>query len=97
MNSYKHQVHYYETDMMGVVHHSNYIRWFFMSEGCEGSLGQGQEVIDLVRSKGFSNQKMDNSLEINYESGEKFLMETFEAKYPKCGIVYGVLPVILIA
>lgn len=63
-----------------------------MSEGCEGSLGQGQEVIDLVRSKGFSNQKMDNSLEINYESGEKFLMETFEAKYPKCGIVYGVTP-----
>ena len=23
----KHKVQYYETDMMGVVHHSNYIRW----------------------------------------------------------------------
>ena len=23
----KQQVHYYETDKMGVVHHSNYIRW----------------------------------------------------------------------
>lgn len=23
-----HDVHYYETDKMGVVHHSNYIRWF---------------------------------------------------------------------
>ena len=23
----KHRVQYYETDMMGVVHHSNYIRW----------------------------------------------------------------------
>lgn len=22
------KVNYYETDMMGVVHHSNYIRWF---------------------------------------------------------------------
>lgn len=63
-----------------------------MSEGCEGSLGQGQEVIDLVRSKGFSNQKMDNSLEINCECGEKFLIETFEAKCPKRGIVYGVTP-----
>lgn len=26
--TYEHLVHYYETDQMGVVHHSNYIRWF---------------------------------------------------------------------
>lgn len=25
---YIHKVQYYETDAMGVVHHSNYIRWF---------------------------------------------------------------------
>ncbi len=25
---YEHLVHYYETDQMAVVHHSNYIRWF---------------------------------------------------------------------
>lgn len=25
---YEHQVQYYETDQMGCVHHSNYIRWF---------------------------------------------------------------------
>lgn len=25
---YKRQAHYYETDRMGVIHHSNYIRWF---------------------------------------------------------------------
>lgn len=24
---YKHKIQYYETDQMGVVHHSNYIRW----------------------------------------------------------------------
>ena len=28
---YRHVVHYYETDKMGVTHHSNYIRW--MEEG----------------------------------------------------------------
>ena len=28
MFSYEHNVKYYETDQMGVVHHSNYIRWF---------------------------------------------------------------------
>ena len=25
---YTHKVQYYETDQMGIVHHSNYIRWF---------------------------------------------------------------------
>lgn len=28
MEAYTHKVQYYETDQMGVVHHSNYIRWF---------------------------------------------------------------------
>lgn len=27
MNAYQHTVQYYETDRMGVTHHSNYIRW----------------------------------------------------------------------
>ncbi|MCR5060334.1 MAG: acyl-CoA thioesterase [Saccharofermentans sp.] len=26
--SYEHVVQYYETDQMGIAHHSNYIRWF---------------------------------------------------------------------
>lgn len=28
LNQYRHKVQYYETDQMGIVHHSNYIRWF---------------------------------------------------------------------
>ena len=27
MKQYQHTVQYYETDQMGIVHHSNYIRW----------------------------------------------------------------------
>ena len=27
-HQYRHKVQYYETDKMGMVHHSNYIRWF---------------------------------------------------------------------
>ena len=27
MTAYSHRVQYYETDMMGVVHHANYIHW----------------------------------------------------------------------
>ena len=26
-NTYQHKVQYYETDQMGIVHHSNYVRW----------------------------------------------------------------------
>lgn len=28
MVCYEHQAQYYETDQMGIIHHSNYIRWF---------------------------------------------------------------------
>ena len=28
MKMYRRKVFYYETDQMGIVHHSNYIRWF---------------------------------------------------------------------
>ena len=28
IQEYRHKVQYYETDQMGIVHHSNYIRWF---------------------------------------------------------------------
>ena len=27
MKAYRHEVHYYETDKMGITHHSNYVRW----------------------------------------------------------------------
>lgn len=38
MNPYQHKVQYYETDKMGIVHHSNYIRW--MEESRIDFLGQ---------------------------------------------------------
>ena len=25
---YNHKAQYYETDQMGIIHHSNYLRWF---------------------------------------------------------------------
>lgn len=28
LSQYEHKAHYYETDQMGIIHHSNYIRWF---------------------------------------------------------------------
>lgn len=38
MNLYEHKVQYYETDKMGITHHSNYIRW--MEEARIDFLGQ---------------------------------------------------------
>ena len=56
--TYKHKVQYYETDKMGIVHHSNYIRWmeeartFMLEEAGFGfekmeELGIGSPVLSV--------------------------------------------------
>lgn len=47
LRAYQHKVQYYETDQMGIVHHSNYIRWF------------EEARTDLLEQVGFSYQKME--------------------------------------
>lgn len=44
---YNRKPHYYETDMMGVVHHSNYIRWF------------EEARLDLMDQASFPYKKME--------------------------------------
>lgn len=47
MQDYEHQAQYYETDQMGIIHHSNYIRW--MEEARMAyltSIGFPMEVIE---------------------------------------------------
>lgn len=44
---YEHRVSYYETDQMGIVHHSNYIRWFEDAR------------VDFLEKAGFSYDKME--------------------------------------
>ena len=41
MYTYEHKVQYYETDKMGITHHSNYIRWMD-AFACSGSSGEGR-------------------------------------------------------
>lgn len=48
MTTYKHTVQYYETDKMGVTHHSNYIR--FMEEA----------RVNFLKSIGWSYDKMES-------------------------------------
>lgn len=47
MDSYRHTVQYYETDKMGITHHSNYIRW--MEEA----------RIDFLKQIGWSYDKLE--------------------------------------
>lgn len=54
---YKHQVQYYETDKMGITHHSNYIRWmeeartFLLDEiGCPYHQFEEEGLISPVMS-----------------------------------------------
>jgi acyl-CoA thioester hydrolase len=44
---YQHKVQYYETDQMGIVHHSNYIRWF------------EEARIDFLEKMGMGYQQME--------------------------------------
>ena len=52
-------VRFYETDLMGVVHHSNYIRWF--------EIGR----VDFLRSIGIELQDLMND-KILFPMAKKF-------------------------
>lgn len=44
---YIHKVQYYETDKMGIVHHSNYLRWFEEARtDMLEKIGMGYDVIE---------------------------------------------------
>lgn len=47
---YLHRVKYYETDMMAIVHHSNYIRWF--EEGRVDYMRKNSIVMADIESQG---------------------------------------------
>ena len=44
---YIHKAQYYETDQMGIIHHSNYIRWFEESR------------VDFMEQMGFGYKEME--------------------------------------
>ena len=74
MEPYRHKVQYYETDMMGITHHANYIRWMeearidFMNQiGFPYSAMEAQGIISPVKSVSCQYQHtstFDNQIEI---------------------------------
>lgn len=64
-----------------------------MHQGCDGSFGGGEQVVDKLRTMGFSGMAMPVETEISCEGcGTVFKMETLESRCPDCGMVYGVTP-----
>ena len=69
---YDHRVQYYETDQMGCVHHSNYIRWFEESRSdylayLSLSLHDTVRGRSAYRSVGEKIQRRENLSGISYQ------------------------------
>ena len=68
---YKHTVQYYETDKMGITHHSNYIRWMEESR------------VDYLEKRGYGYDRLEKegvispvvSVECSYKKPTTFMDE----------------------
>ena len=61
MEKYIHKVHYYETDKMGITHHSNYIRW--MEEA-------RVDYLEKIKCEYKNSTKFNNKIEIEVKIKE---------------------------
>ncbi len=68
MKEYKHTVQYYETDKMGITHHSNYIRW--MEEARVSFLSSIGWPFEKLEKEGIVSPVL--SLEIKYAHSTTF-------------------------
>lgn len=66
--AYRHQIQYYETDQMGVVHHSNYIRW--MEEA--RIYYMGQVGLDYIKMEENSLISPVHNIECKYIKPSRF-------------------------
>jgi hypothetical protein len=64
-----------------------------MHQGCDGGFGDGSQVVDKLRTMGFSGMAMPVEAQLVCEGcGKAFQMKTLEDRCPECGMVYGVTP-----
>lgn len=78
--TYKHKVQYYETDKMGIVHHSNYIRW--MEEARTFMLEEAGFGFEKMEELGIGSPVL--SVECSYKRpttyGDTVLIDVFLSK-----------------
>lgn len=70
---YTHKVQYYETDKMGITHHSNYIRW--MEEARVDYLEKLGYGFDKLEEQGIASPVI--SVECNYKKSSTFSEDIF--------------------
>ena len=68
MIPYEHKVQYYETDGMGIVHHSNYIRWF------------EEARVDLLEQLGFGYRDLIDVIEGHDRYASEILRYRFDVR-----------------
>ncbi|AQS09915.1 putative esterase [Clostridium saccharobutylicum] len=68
LKAYLHKVQYYETDQMGIVHHSNYIRWF--EEARVDYMEQIGADYSIMEQEGYISPVV--SINCNYKTVTKF-------------------------
>ena len=65
---YEHKTQYYETDQMGIIHHSNYIRWF--EEARVHMMEQMGMGYDMMEAEGIISPVV--SIHCEYKSMTRF-------------------------
>jgi acyl-CoA thioester hydrolase len=68
MKPYEHKINYYETDKMGITHHSNYVR--FMEEARVDFLDKIGWSFDKLEEQGIVSPVL--AIECNYKKSTKF-------------------------
>lgn len=63
---YVHRVKYYETDKMGITHHSNYVRW--MEEARVSAMDEMGYSFKKVENLGFASPMLEYNVKIMHSS-----------------------------
>lgn len=89
MKDYEHVVHYYETDKMNCVHHSNYIRWF--EEARTYYLAEIGYGYDKMEGQGIMSPLVNLSSEFKSMAyfGDTVLIKTKILKYTGSRVSFG--------
>ncbi len=78
---YKRKINYYETDKMGIVHHSNYIR--FLEEARSRWLEELNISMEKLEQEGYTIPTLEVNCKYKYHitSGETIIIEPFITEF----------------
>ena len=83
LKPYSRRVYYYETDNMGIVHHSNYIRWF--EEARVDIIEQAGLPFESVEAEGLMVPVLSASCEylLPFRFGDVFIVKAYIPEFGK--------------